>query len=173
MWQPTVEGYLRFLVESKVVYDTFESLLEAKDSFKNFTNTGLERSEALEEDIAWMAKEKGLEIPVAEGGGVEYSKFLKDLSDKDEAAFLCHFYNFVFAHSAGGRMIGKKVSEMILDGKDLKFYQWDDLDGSKERTKAKINVLADDLSREDKDRCLEETMTAFDMSGKLLKYIAT
>lgn len=26
-WEPTVEGYLRFLVDSKVVYDTLESIV--------------------------------------------------------------------------------------------------------------------------------------------------
>jgi heme oxygenase len=174
-WKPTVEGYLNFLVESKVVYNTFESLMKnapADSAFQDFTNTGLERSEGLEKDIAWLSQKYGLEVPVAKGAGVEYSKFLTDLAKKDEAAFLCHFYNFQFAHSAGGRMIGRKVSEMLLDGKELEFYKWEDLDGSRARTKEKINLLAEGLSQEEKDRCLEETAAAFDMSGKLLRNIA-
>lgn len=174
-WRPTSEGYLRFLVESKAVYDALESLLASAPSdspFKDFTNTGLERSEGLKGDIAWLADYKGLEVPAATGAGVEYAKFLTDLAKKDEAAFLCHYYNFVFAHSAGGRMIGKQVSNALLDGKVLNFYTWEDLDGSKARNKDKINLFAEGLSREDKDRCLEETMQAFDKSGQLLKYIA-
>jgi hypothetical protein len=47
------------------------------------------------------------------------------LAREDPQAFLCHFYNIYFAHSAGGRMIGKKVSEMCLDGAQLQFYQYD------------------------------------------------
>lgn len=27
-WEPTVEGYLRFLVDSKLVYDTLENIVE-------------------------------------------------------------------------------------------------------------------------------------------------
>lgn len=38
---------------------------------------------------------------------------------------MCHFYNVYFAHSAGGRMIGKKVSSMCLDNAELEFYKWD------------------------------------------------
>ena len=38
---------------------------------------------------------------------------------------MCHFYNTYFAHTAGGRMIGSKVSQMILDNKQLNFYKYD------------------------------------------------
>ena len=34
--------------------------------------------------------------------------------------FICHFYNVYFAHSAGGKMIGRKVSEMCLNGRGAK-----------------------------------------------------
>ena len=75
-WQPTKEGYLSFLIESKAVYDCMEGIV-AKDSNPicacfaargapgtrsrgaahadaKFRNTGLERGAALEKDIAWM-----------------------------------------------------------------------------------------------------------------------
>ena len=38
-------------------------------------------------------------------------------------AFVCHFYNHYFAHTAGGRMIGKKMAAMLLEGHELHFYQ--------------------------------------------------
>lgn len=38
--------------------------------------------------------------------------------------FTCHFYNFYFAHTAGGRMIGKMMSDKLLDGHKLNFYLW-------------------------------------------------
>lgn len=38
-----------------------------------------------------------------------YSRLLKELAANDPPAFICHYYNFYFAHTAGGRMIGNKV----------------------------------------------------------------
>lgn len=52
-------------------------------------------------------------------------RLLQRLAKEDPQAFLCHFYNIYFAHSAGGRMIGKKVSEMCLDGAELQFYKYE------------------------------------------------
>ena len=39
--------------------------------------------------------------------------------------FMCHYYNHYFAHTAGGRMIGRRMSEKLLDNYTLKFYQWE------------------------------------------------
>jgi hypothetical protein len=55
--------------------------------------------------------------------GKEYSAFLEKLVDQSFPAFMCHYYNFYFAHTAGGRMIGKKMSSVLLDGYELHFYQ--------------------------------------------------
>ena len=38
---------------------------------------------------------------------------------------MCHYYNHYFAHTAGGRMIGRKMAANLLDGTTLKFYQWE------------------------------------------------
>lgn len=73
-----------------------------------FRNTGLERSESLAKDLKWF-KQEGHTIPEPSPPGVSYSLYLKELSEKDPQAFLCHYYNFYLAHTAGGRMIGKKV----------------------------------------------------------------
>jgi heme oxygenase len=75
-----------------------------------FRNTGLERSEKLAKDLEWF-KEQGHTIPEPSSPGVNYAEYLKELSEKDPQAFLCHFYNVYFAHTAGGRMIGKKVNK--------------------------------------------------------------
>ena len=37
--------------------------------------------------------------------------------------FICHYYNYYFAHLAGGRMIGKQMSKLLLDGETLEFYK--------------------------------------------------
>ena len=51
--------------------------------------------------------------------------FLREVSQSEPQVFMCHFYNTYFAHTAGGRMIGSKVSQMILDNKQLNFYKYD------------------------------------------------
>lgn len=74
---------------------------------------------------------------------------------------------------AGGKMIGRKVSEMILNGKELEFYKWErGLEDSLSAVKTKLNDAAESWSREEKDRCLEETGKSFELSGKLLRLIA-
>lgn len=76
-----------------------------------FSNTGLERSEALAKDLEWF-KEQGYVIPEPSSPGVTYARYLEELSEKDPQAFICHFYNTYFAHTAGGRMIGRKVNKL-------------------------------------------------------------
>lgn len=83
-----------------------------------FKNTGLERSEKLSKDLEWF-KEQGYAIPEPSSPGVSYAQYLKELSEKDPQAFICHFYNIYFAHSAGGRMIGKKVYKFYLKWPDI------------------------------------------------------
>ena len=52
--------------------------------------------------------------------GKAYAAKLESLaSDGDFEALVCHFYNFYFAHTAGGRMIGKMMSDKLLGGKKL------------------------------------------------------
>lgn len=46
-----------------------------------------------------------------DGPGMTYAKYLKQLAAEDPQSFICHYYNYYFAHTAGGRMIGKKVGQ--------------------------------------------------------------
>ncbi|KAE8666887.1 Heme oxygenase 1 [Hibiscus syriacus] len=173
VWEPTVDGYLKFLVDSKLVYDTLEGIIDkaAFSSYAEFRNTGLERSEKLAMDLQWF-KDQGYAIPEPSSPGVTYSEYLKELSDKDPQAFICHFYNIYFAHSAGGRMIGKKVAEKILDNKELEFYKWDgDLSQLLQNVRDKLNKVAESWTREEKNHCLEETEKSFKYSGDILRLI--
>lgn len=77
-----------------------------------FQNTGLERSAGLTKDLEWFASE-GHEIPPVGDEGNKYAELLKTLAENDPPAFICHFYNVYFAHSAGGKFIGQKVPCMI------------------------------------------------------------
>lgn len=79
-----------------------------------FRNTGLERSEALKKDLEWF-KDQGHTIPEPSAPGTTYASLLEELSEKDPQAFICHFYNVYFAHTAGGRMIGKKVTPLLIE----------------------------------------------------------
>ncbi|PSR84506.1 Heme oxygenase [Actinidia chinensis var. chinensis] len=172
-WDPTVDGYLRFLVDSKLVYDTLEGIVKkaAFPEYAEFRNTGLERSESLAKDLEWF-KEQGHAIPDPSSPGVTYANHLVDLSEKDPQAFICHFYNIYFAHSAGGRMIGKKVAEKILDKKELEFYKWNgDLSQLLQGVRDKLNRVAESWSREEKNHCLEETEKSFKFSGDILRLI--
>ncbi|CAL2275198.1 unnamed protein product [Prunus armeniaca] len=172
-WEPTVDGYLKFLVDSKLVYDTLEGIVENAPfpTYSEFRNTGLERSAKLAKDLEWF-KEQGHVIPEPSAPGVTYAEYLKELSEKDPQAFLCHFYNIYFAHSAGGRMIGKKVAEMILDKKELEFYKWDgELPQLLQNVREKLNKVAQSWTREEKNHCLEETEKSFKHSGEILRLI--
>ncbi|KAK9828681.1 hypothetical protein WJX72_001504 [[Myrmecia] bisecta] len=175
-WQPTREGYLRFLAESKAVYDTLEQIVADADhpDYARFQNTGLERAAALAKDIAWFQSEFGLSPPELQedGPGRTYARLLQQLAKDDPQAFICHFYNIYFAHTAGGRMIGTKVASMILDNKQLAFYQYEgDFRQYLEAVKGDLNAVADGWTREQKDHCLQETEKSFSYSGGLLRTI--
>lgn len=196
-WAPTRAGYLQFLVDSRAVYATLESAVEAHTVLAPLRNTGLERVTALDADIRWLSGEMmagggdGGEqphpvVPPVGEAGQAYATFLAELSsgvsdggeDNDAAAalprFLNHFYNYYFAHTAGGRMIGKKMSDMLLDGRELAFYQWEGTDDVKELlagAAGSIDAIAATWSRAEKDACLEETGNAFKMGGSLLGYL--
>ena len=97
---------------------------------------------------------------------VRLCRFLKAAAKEDPPVFICHFYNFYFAHTAGGRMIGTKISSMILDNAKLQFYQYEgDYKPYLENVRDSINIVADSWTREQKDHCLEETKNSFSVSS--------
>lgn len=87
-------------------------------------HAGLERAKPLAQDIEWFAATyKDVTVPEVGPYGKAYSAFLKEIHARSLPAFVCHYYNHYFAHTAGGRMIGKKMAAMLLDGHELHFYQ--------------------------------------------------
>lgn len=175
-WKPTKEGFLRFLVESKVVYDTIERVIQEapRPEFKRFQDSGLERAGPLEQDIQHLSQEYNLQVPqpAEDGPGRAYARLLSDLARDKPEVFICHFYNTYFAHTAGGRMIGAKVSSMVLDNKQLQFYKYrSDVKQLLENVRDQINEVADGWTREQKDHCLEETEKAFSYAGGLMRCI--
>jgi heme oxygenase len=112
--------------------------------------------------------------PKPDGPGHTYASFLKQLAKDDAPGFICHYYNFYFAHTAGGRMIGSKVSQEILGGHELAFYAYGegkDVAVLLDAVRASINALAEGWDDAQKARCLEETAASFKWSGQLLRLI--
>lgn len=147
----------------------------AEAEFATFRDSGLERSAALDRDVAWFA-EQGVDEPSVAPQGATYVTLLREMVAAGELeAFVCHFYNFYFAHTAGGRMIGKRMAEMLLEGRTLHFYQWEKGDVDKEllpALRSQIDAKAAGWNREQKDACLAQTADSFKYGGALLQHIS-
>jgi heme oxygenase len=118
-WEPTRKGYLQFLIDSRLIYTTLEQIVNEREELAGLRNTGLERTAALDKDIAWFLEE-GCDPTTPTDAATGYAAELQRLTTP---AFVCHFYNYYFAHTAGGRMIGKQMSDKLLDGRVLEFYK--------------------------------------------------
>ena len=126
IWQPERINYVQFLVDSLQVYETLESITSEYPILAPLRSTGLERSVALKEDLDWIVKTyPGTTVPPPGPHGPGYAAHLRDLAATSMPKFVCHYYNHMFAHTAGGRMIGKSMADKLLDGTTLKFYQWE------------------------------------------------
>lgn len=173
-WEPGRAEYLQFLVDSRCVYNCFEELVASHDTLAPYRNSGLERSASLDADIAWFA-EQGVETPEVGKYGTEYAALLREMAAEGKwEAFTCHFYNYYFAHTAGGRMIGKKMADLLLDGRTLEFYQWGSAEPKEEllpTLRGKIDATAETWNREQKDACLAETARSFKFGGGMLAYL--
>lgn len=179
MAPPTHLDYLKFLVDSQHVYQAFEEVVEMEElqpELSPFVNTGLERATRLEEDIEFISKEYDVERPEVGSKGETYAKEIRAIASKGKEAvpeFMCHYYNYYFAHTAGGRMIGKKMAAMLLDRKTLEFYKWDgDLNKTKSTVKESIEKMASKWSREEKNMCVDATMGAFRGGGGINVYLS-
>jgi len=175
MWQPQRADYLQFLVDSREVYGCLEELVASTPELEPFRESGLERAAALDRDIEWF-KSEGLEVPSVKSQGETYAAMLREMVAKGEfEAFVCHFYNFYFAHTAGGRMIGKRMADLLLDGRTLDFYTWQKGDVDKELLpglRGKIDEMVAGWSREQKDAVLAQTADSFKYGGALLQHIS-
>eukprot|EP00545_Synedropsis_sp_CCMP1620_P010444 CAMPEP_0119003354 /NCGR_PEP_ID=MMETSP1176-20130426/513_1 /TAXON_ID=265551 /ORGANISM="Synedropsis recta cf, Strain CCMP1620" /LENGTH=198 /DNA_ID=CAMNT_0006954951 /DNA_START=337 /DNA_END=933 /DNA_ORIENTATION=+ len=166
----THADYLQFLVDSQCVYQTLEDIVNDKDELATFRQTGLERTTGLEQDIQFLLSEYDLEKPAVGAFGKAYVKELTSIDSIPE--LMCHYYNYYFAHTAGGRMIGKQMAALLLDKKTLEFYKWDgDLNKIKETVKGDIEDMAATWSREEKDECVSGTAAAFRCGGGINAYL--
>ncbi|PSR99747.1 Inactive heme oxygenase [Actinidia chinensis var. chinensis] len=172
-WKPSMEGFVKYLVDSKLVFDTVERIIDESNdvSYAYFRNTGLERSGGLSKDLKWF-RQQVIVIPPPSDPGVTYVKYLEGLAEKSPPLFLSHYYNIYFSHIAGGQVIGKQVSEKLLEGRRLQFYRWE---GNEEEllkgVREKLNMLGEHWSRYDKNKCLREAKKSFQYLGQIVRLI--
>jgi len=170
----THSDYMAFLVDSQHVYQAIEDAVFNREELAVFRNSPLDRVKALDKDIDFMENEFSIEKPDVGKPGKDYADVIRRLGkDGCIAELLCHYYNFYFAHTAGGRMIGKQMSSLLLDRKTLEFYKWDgNLNEIKDRVKVDIEEMAAKWSSEERKRCTDETAAAFRGGGALNSYLA-
>ncbi|KAL7537521.1 hypothetical protein ACHAXR_007879 [Thalassiosira sp. AJA248-18] len=171
---PTQMDYLQFLVDSNAVYVALEEIVNSNGLLAPFRNTGIERTQELEKDIAWMCNKFDLERPDVGMAGGRYAEELKAMvkGDDDVPEFMCHYYNYYFAHLAGGRMIGKQMSKLLLDGETLEFYKWKgNVNDLKAKVKGQIEEIAKLWTREERDNCINATAGAFRGGGAINGYL--
>lgn len=71
-------------------------------------------------------------------------------------------------------MIGKQMADKLLDGRTLEFYKWGGVDPKAEllpTLRSKIDAVAEQWTREQKDMCLEETANTFRYGASMLAYL--
>ncbi|XP_012071692.1 probable inactive heme oxygenase 2, chloroplastic [Jatropha curcas] len=172
-WVASMEGFVKYLVDSKLVFDTIERIVDKSDdvSYTYFRRTGLERSQGIAKDLEWFSQQD-IAIPEPSAPGVSYAKYLNELAEKSAPLFLCHFYNIYFSHIAGGQVIARQVSEKILKGRELEFYRWDgDVQELLKGTRENLNMLGEHWSRDVKNKCLKEATKSFRYLGQIVRLI--
>ncbi|TVU46706.1 hypothetical protein EJB05_06257, partial [Eragrostis curvula] len=172
-WVPSIEGFVKYLVDSKLVFDTIERIVaESTDvAYVYFRKSGLERSESIAKDLEWF-REQGIAIPEPSPSGTTYAAYLTELAESNAPAFLSHYYNIYFAHTTGGVAIGNKISQKILEGRELEFYKWDtDVELLLKDAREKLNELSKHWTRKDRNLCLKEAGKCFQHLGKMVRLI--
>lgn len=172
-WQPSMEGLVKYLVDSELVFNTLERIVDESNhvAYAYFRKTGLERSASLLKDLEWFSQQN-IAIPQPSTPGISYAEYLDELAEKCAPSFLCHFYNVYFAHIAGGQLIARQSSEKLLDGKELAFCKWEgSVPEMLKDLREKLNKLGEHWSRDEKNRCLRETAKSFKFSGQIVRLI--
>lgn len=173
VFAPTLDGYMRFMVESRIVYQAFEDIVHhgpCHASYARLANTGLERSASLALDIDYVRRRWSVDVPrPLPHLGSAYADLLFGAAEENPPGFVCHYYNHYFAHTAGGRMIGKRVSASLLDGWSGAFYEWEgDLGDLVDNVRDVIEDVAERWSPAEREACLSETPVAFQWGTRLV-----
>ncbi|XP_058089059.1 probable inactive heme oxygenase 2, chloroplastic isoform X2 [Magnolia sinica] len=172
-WQPSMEGFLKYLVDSKLVFETLDHIVDESNhvAYAYFRKTGLERSESLSKDLEWF-RQQDIVIPQPSPPGISYAEYLNEIAEKSAPVFLCHFYNIYFSHIAGGQVIVKQVCDGLLEGREMEFCKWEgDVQELLKDMREKLNKLGEYWSRDEKNKCLREAAKSFRFSGQIIRLI--
>lgn len=172
-WFPSKHDFIQFLVDSRHVYAYFETELAIPAmghlGYSRLANSGLERLSALDLDIRYL-NSIGIPTPQPSLAATRYVDYLRNLARDKPESLLCHWYNYYFAHTAGGRMIGKLMQDRLFDGRSFEFYEWQsDVKQLLQNVRETVNDISKDWPRHIKDECLGETSIAFGYSGTVLQ----
>ncbi|KAF9599878.1 hypothetical protein IFM89_001824 [Coptis chinensis] len=82
-WEPKIEGFINYLVDSKLVFETLECIVEESEnvSYAYFRKTRLKRAEVIPKDLEWFS-EQGWVIPKPSNPGASYAGYLEELAGK-------------------------------------------------------------------------------------------
>lgn len=172
---PSMEGFVRYLVDSKLVFDTVERIIAGSTdvAYVYFRRSGMERAASIEKDLEWF-REQAIEIPEPSTFGSTYAAYLSELAGRSAPAFLSHYYNIYFSHTTGGLAIGKKTCDKILEGRLLEFYKWDsDPEILLKDAREKLNELSKHWSRKDRNLCLKEAAKCFQYMGRIVRLMVS
>ena len=164
----------RYFVEAQSVADALQRGC-LHPEFAALKDTGLERGDALEKDIWHVCCTWGLDRPEPSG---EYAALIDELADARSPAFVCHAYNVMFAHAAGGgRAVGEAMRGVLGDWRAA-YYVWDgDVEIMLQDARRRIDDLGTTWTTDQHDACVGETTRAFskglDMLGILENAVPT
>lgn len=185
-WSPSRDAFVQYLVDSQHVYLTFERLILTRPALAlALHGTGLARHAALDDDLLRLGVAPRAVHPasadaaaptpcVPSAAALAYADAVLAACERGGApAFACHYYNHYFAHTAGGRMIGRRMQELF--DVELAFYSsypHGGVDECVERAKAALEELARGWNERERAACTAETAAAFQGSGALLRQLA-
>jgi heme oxygenase (biliverdin-producing, ferredoxin) len=123
-WNPSRKGYLQFLVDSQAVYGAFDAAVRSRDELEPLRDTGLERTAALEADIAWMLSEYSSELQAAPAPSARAVKYCNFLAEVRVSLFEC-MHVFIYAHQSTDAGSIKYRHELIIQKLSSATLQYD------------------------------------------------
>lgn len=167
------EGYVAFLRSLHPVYQALEEGLKATTSdpaVRMVYDPALNRTAALEQDLAWFAGPSWASLPVA-APAVAYAEHLRRVAATAPAGLAAHAYVRYLGDLSGGQMMGKRVATTYGAGEaGTNFYAFPDvpdLDARKHQYRAMLTALPLDAAQQ--DMVVQEAIAGFDYARQMFE----
>lgn len=167
------EGYVAFLRALYPVYEALEAGLAATTSdpaVKMAYDPALNRTAALEQDLAWFGGPDWRALPVAQPADA-YAAHLRKLATAAPAGLTAHAYVRYLGDLSGGQMMGKRVATTYGAGDaGTNFYAFRevaDLDARKHQYRAMLTGLPLDAAQQ--DLVVQEAIAGFDYARQIFE----